>query len=156
MKTIIYLTLCIILISITQGCGIFSCGTDETLNLCEQILRNPDSLDSIAKNNNVSSVSDLTIGTRFFRSLPETKKYIKDNFSNGFLEPKCSIPRDRLLVYDYYGSYYNNPKTNSYERAFIRIGFINISGSWKLIGILNYNPDTNNPYPPDHGDMIVE
>ncbi|MBS1538813.1 MAG: hypothetical protein JST20_13835 [Bacteroidetes bacterium] len=54
----ILLLVCFSTVFAFQGCALFSCGTDGTLNLCEQILRNPDSLDSIALNNEIASFSE--------------------------------------------------------------------------------------------------
>lgn len=135
---------------VLHGCSLFCCGTNETQDLCEQIIRNPDSLDSIALNNEIATFSKFQFELGL---LKKRQLHIQKYFSNGFYEKNCEI-RNGFLNYEFYGDYYIHPITQEKVRAYLNFGFSHKSGKWKLIQIIDFNTKTNNPYPPGHGNMI--
>ena len=133
-------------ILIVSSCSIFYKENQECLTLCNQIIMTPDTLEFIGRNKEISSFSEYET-TKLNYYVQHLKKY----FSKGYSE-RNSFRKNGFLIFEFYGDSYVDKITQKNERAFIRFSFDNEFGNWKLFNILDWNPETNELYPRDHGD----
>ncbi len=119
-----------------QGCTTTNCGTTDTYDLCEQILRQPDLLSFINEDNqlyiNLYPKGDGA-------SIQDLIRYVKLHFSSECVDRTGCIVYSLSghMEYEYYGGNYVNPRFNSFERAYLKFMFRKINNRWLLVSIQN-------------------
>ncbi len=138
---IIYCVLTFIIIQL-QGCSTMCCGTADTYDLCEQILREPDLLPIISKDREIRCE---LFGTGAYMS--DAVRFIKQHFSPECIERGgCNYyAEDTRIQYEYYGGDYVYPSFHHVEKAYLRFVFRKVDSHWVLVLIQNI-PIQKYPY----------